>query len=240
MTDETTAAPGPGHNITPYDEITTRTDELIATANRWLAERPEIADDGQAGKANDFLTQLRAEFKAADKQRTAEKAPHTAAGKAVDERYRLVKAKLELAVNAIKAKLTVWLKKQQDIEDAARLQREETARKEQEEADRLAAEAADKPTIEGQIEAEEARKRAEAAEKDAARPVRAQAKGEIGRAATLRTVYRGEIENIEFCLAHYRNDTRLREALQKIVDADIRAGDHNIPGVKIRQEQKAA
>lgn len=237
MTEQT---PGPGHNLPPIEEIRQRTDDLIAAADEWLRKVPEIGDDDTAGKASDFLDQLRAEFKAAEAERKAEKQPHADAAKAVDEAYKPIKTRLEKAAEAIKKLLTPWLAKKQAAEDEARRRREEEARKAEEEARRKAEEAAKAKSIDAEIEAEEAAERASAAAKAAEREANAKVKGDFGRTVALRTTYRGVIEDHNKALAVYATDPLIVEALEKAIGRDIRAGKRVIPGVKIIQEQKAA
>lgn len=237
MTDQTA---GIGHNLPPIEEIRQRTDDLIAAADAWLQKVPEIGDEDTAGKASDFLDQLRTEYKAAEKERKAEKQPHIDAGKAVDEAYKPLTTRLQKAADAIKAKLTGWLQKKQVAEDEARRKREEAARKAQEEADRIAAEAEKANSIDAQIAADEAKERAEAAQKDAETERRAQTRGDFGRTTALRTTYRGEIADWDAALAFYSTDPLVSEAVGKAIARDIRAGTRVIPGVKIIQEQKAA
>lgn len=239
MNDTTPA--GIGHNIAPFDQIAERTATLIETANRWITERKEIADDDTAGKANDFLTQLRAEYKAAEDERKKEKQPHLDAGKAVDARYKPITERLTKATDAIKKMLTPYLqKKQREEEEARRREQEEARRRAEEERKRAEELAKQGNAIEAEIAAEEAAKATEEAEKIEQAPARASAKGEMGRAATLRTTYTGEIADFDKCLAHYKGHVAIRETLQKLINADVRAGTHTIPGVRVRQQRSAA
>lgn len=237
MTDQT---PGPGHNLPPIEEIRQRTDDLIAATDQWLEKVPEIGDDDTAGKASDLLAQLRAEFKAVEEQRKAEKKPHTDAATCVDGEYNPLKVRLERSVDVIKAKLSPWLAKKQAAEDEARRQREEDAAKAQEEADRIAAEAETANSIDAQIEAEEAQKRAEAAAKASRKQTSANVKGQFGRTTTLRTTYRGEITDHNKALAVYAHDPLIVDALQTAINRDVRAGKRDIPGVEVKQDRKAA
>ena len=235
----TEQAPGIGHNLPPIEEIRQRTDDLIKTADEWLANVKEIGDDDQAGKASDFLDQLRAEYKAAETERKTEKQPHMDAAKAVDTAYKPITVRLETAAEAIKRLLTPWLQKKQRAEEEARRRREEEARQAEAEARAKAEEAAKANSIDAQIEAEEAAKRAEAAQKEADKIENARVKGEFGRTTKLHTTYRGEIEDRTKALAAYADDPLIIDALRKAINRDIRAGKRVISGVRIVQEQKA-
>lgn len=235
-----TELPPKTHNQPPIEAIKERTDDLIAAADVWLDKVPEIASEEQAGKAADFVGQLRAEYKATEAERKKEKQPHLDAGKAVDDAYKPVTARLEKAAKVIKALLTGWLEKKQAIEDAARRDAEEMARQIQAEADRLAREAEKANTIDAGIAAEQAQERAAAAQKDAGRDRRANVQGETGRTIHTRTTYSGEIADWDAALAFYSTDPLVSEAVGKAIARDIRGGTRVIPGVKITQKQTAA
>lgn len=237
MTDQTA---GIGHNLPPIEEIRQRTDELIAAADAWLQKVPEIGDEEMAGKASDFLSQLRGEHKAAKEQHKEEKQPHLDAGRLVDAAYKPVLTRLERAGNAIKALLTPWEIKKRTAADAARRKAEEDARKADEEAKAKAREAEKANTIDAKIKADEAAERAEAAQKDAEKDRYTGTTGEFGRTVALRTTYRGEIADWDAALAFYSTYPIVREAVEKAIARDIRAGTRVIPGVRIIQEQKAA
>ena len=68
-------ARGIGDNYPPTaaDDARTRSEALIAAADKWVEAVPIINDEATASKAQDFVDQLRAEWKAADEQRAAEK-----------------------------------------------------------------------------------------------------------------------------------------------------------------------
>src|ERR1700716_655514 len=51
--------PQPGHNQPPPSNGLERAADLVGNANRWRGERPEIANDEQAGAAQTFVDQLR-------------------------------------------------------------------------------------------------------------------------------------------------------------------------------------
>jgi len=235
-------APAPaGHNNPPdtFETLQDRTSDLIANANRWLDERPEIETQDQADKCKDFLDQLRAEHKAVEKERKAEKQPHLDAGAAVDSQYSPLKAMLETAGKLLNPIMTAWLQKQQAIQDEiARKADEEAAAKIQAEAEALAS---DGNTVEAAIHAEQATKEADDAAlvAERAKKVRAGTKGQHGgRATTLRTVKTIEITGLALLFQHFSHREEVHSVLQRLAAAEIRAGNE-VPGIKIIETQKA-
>jgi hypothetical protein len=187
---------GIGDNLASADEATldelkARTEALTDTANLWIEERPEIANEEEAEKAATFLAQLRAQFKKIEDERSRVKAPFLAAAKAVDDRYNPLKRPVEIAANLIKDKLGVWLKRKAAIAARERLEAEAKARREREAADAAAraAEQEGQDKIRAQVAAEEAAKRAEEAEAAAAKAQAPVKVGNLygGRSTSLRT-----------------------------------------------------
>ena len=83
-------ARGLGDNRPPdaFDDLKARAEALIATTNKWLAERPEIADGDMAGRCTDFVEQIGKEWKAIDAERASQKKPYDQAAAAVQSRCR--------------------------------------------------------------------------------------------------------------------------------------------------------
>lgn len=242
---------GPGHNLpSEFETLMSKADERIAGANRFLTEVDEIPDTETADKAQGFVEQLRGTWKEMETARKAEKKPHQDAGKAVDAQYKTPLTMLEAAANAVKSKLTAFLKAEQARVDAEARRQAEEARKAQEDAERKAREAAESATpIQAQVAAEEAAENAKQAQEDADRAAntRATARHESGtRSMSLRTTYFGVIEDWTKVRSRYRDDPRVKELYQKLVDDEIRHSDElkngkkTIPGVRVDKEEKAA
>lgn len=235
MTDETV---GIGHNQSPFEAQQQRVNDLVENANRWVKERPEIEDDEQAKAAQDFIVQLRTCHKDVEATRKTEKQPFLDQAADVDKQFNPLKALLDVAAGLMKRKLTPWLQKKQREAEAEQERQEAAARKQREEAEaaRLKAEEAAKTgddAIQAQVVAEDLAKEAAKAEKAASAPVKASVKGSMGRAASLRTTYTGEIEDFDKCLAHFKNHPGILQELRGLVNSAVRGGNHNIPGVKI-------
>ena len=73
-------------------------------------------------------------------------------------------------------------------------------------------------------------------------PVRVNAGGGVGRAAGLKDVFVFEVVDYEACVHHYRNNLKIREAIEKLVAGDVKTHkmDARIPGVQVRKDRRAA
>ena len=121
-----------GHNHPPdsLDALQARVDELTATADRLATERPVITDADMAEKCATFIGQLQAEWKAIEKIRKAEKAPHTKAGKAVDAKYQPMIAVIAKCKDMLNPLRTAWLQRveRERTEEMERAMREAEAK----------------------------------------------------------------------------------------------------------------
>jgi hypothetical protein len=205
--------PGPGHNQPPESPID-RAASLVANANRWIAERPTIADNDTAGRAQDFVTQLRetkADLEAAWK---AEREPHDKAIGELKTRYRTPLELVGIALTRMGEKLTPWLNAEQDRlrEEAEQLR--VAAAKAAADVERAKAEAASSGTIEAELAArraaDDAKRLAKAASKP---PARARVKGDLSRRAmTLHANWHAEVVDPDKALKFYGRDPTVRAA----------------------------
>lgn len=224
-----------GHNLPPADF--SRVDDLISTAERWRSERPVIETDEIAEKATAFLDQLRGCAKEIEAQRKTAKQPHMDAAKAVDDTFKPQVDRLTAAADLIKGLLGAFLRKKEDERRAIEAEQRRIA----EEARRKAEEAAKSESIDGQLQAKRAAEEAEEAAKAA--DAIAKAKTNIGgmgaRTVSLRTRRVAVIVDQGKVYRKFKDHPTVVEALQKLVNAEIRAG-HVVPGVEVREEQAAA
>lgn len=246
-------SPGPGHNLP--DPLTILRDNLAEKAAALLARRREIEgrlpnvparidDDETAGKVADFVRLIAAAHKGAEALRVAEKEPHLAAGRAVDG---YVKAELtdplDRAKRSLEPRLTDWQRRKAEAERAARLEAERLAREEAERAAAAARAAADTLATEADlpaaIAAEESAALA-AADADAAAKAAAaksadlsRTRGDLGAVASLRETWVGEIEDRATLDLNALRPYLPLDALQKAVNAYIRAGGRELRGARI-------
>lgn len=247
MTDAVVAEIGHNQEPTKYDQLTERRDVLLATARKWLEERPVITDQVMADTAADFLKQLKAFEKEAESERKAEKKPHDDAAKAIQARYAELKDPVKTAEGFIKKKVEAYLKaelkKKQEAERAAR---EEAERKKREahEAEMMALQAAQ--TGDAVDAAGEADRTAEAAvlaekEADAVANQKTQVHGEFGSAAGLKKTYKAVITDHDTALMHFKDHPDVVAVVQKLANGIARspASRHQkIPGVEIVEDLK--
>lgn len=214
MTDILDDEPREGHNKPPPSDALERAADLVANANRWRSERPEIANDEQAGKAQEFVTQLRAVRDDLEADQKTETEPYESLINDVKRRYRDPRDLVRLALDGMQKLSTIWLDKVKAVQ-----------LREQQDRDRLAAEAVEKAreaieaaatigTVEAELNARRATEHAQHAVKAADKPLpRAQIKGDYSnRAMGLRQFWHAEITNEQDALRSYAKHPKIREA----------------------------
>ena len=233
-----------GHNRPPdsLDALQARVDELTATADRWLAERPEITDQDMAEKCTTLISQVMAELKIIEKTRKDEKAPHIKAGKAVNAKYKPMIALLIICKDKLKPLDTFWLQglERKRIRDLAEAQAEAEAKSR---AAGTAMRAAETGTIEAGMQADAAIEESKAAAKEVKRIANSRVRIESPhgqRATSLRTHWHAELTHRKAALNYYWNQPELAQLLIKFANADARAGMRHIPGFKVYSTETAA
>lgn len=246
---ETAAQMGDNRPPTPFEAISDKIQELYREAEMWLDGEP-ISTQGQADDLSNLKNMIREAEKEAEALRKEEVKPFDEGKKAVQDRYNpligkttKIKGKTVLAVEMIGDALKPWLAKlaaeqaereriAREEAEAKRRAAEEAARKAQAEADSLAAREARERAI---AEAEEAEKAAKKVERD-----KPKTGGGIGRSTHLRTEYHPMLQNLEMALMHYLATRRgdVENFILGLAAADIRAGNHNIPGIETIEDQK--
>lgn len=214
MTD-TTEARGIGDNRPPPDPLSTY-EGLVANANRWTAERPEIVDDEMAGVAQEFVRQLRLcrdDLEAASK---AERQPHDLAVAAIRIRYRTPLELIGIAMTRMGQKLTPWLSREQQRLDAEAAERARAARQAAIDAEAARKAAAQSDTVEAELAVRHAEKAAAQAEKAAAKPAeRAAVKGDMAkRAMTMRVVHFAIVIDEKEAYRSFSKAVSVREAVK--------------------------
>lgn len=230
-----------GHNAPPpFDAFSLHIEELIENAKQFLDGQP-IETQGQADEVGKLLDMIRTAKKDADKERAAEKKPHDDAAKAVQQRWKPLLDRCDIAADTAKKALVPWLEglEAQQREEAAKAREEaEKARQAALEAER-AASAANLEAIE---RVELARKEADQAERAANRADKAKAHATGGsRAIGLRSYWVHEITDAvafaRWAWTHRR--TELLAALDVIAKHEA-TGPKNIPGLTIHEQRRAA
>ena len=234
--------PGVGHNMppmTPLESIGTRINDLYDT----VASATAITNEDQARDVAETIAELRKAEAEAEDARTTEKAPHLAAGRAVDEAWKPLTIKSGKAKTAGLAAQTVWL----NAQDAERVRREFAAAKA---AETLAEIARQKHAVANPADLD-AQEEAEAALQDADKAARAVkavatertvAKGYGGaRGIGLRSVWAADITDAaEFARWMWRNrNADYLEWLAGWADREVKAQKVGLPGV-VAVETKVA
>jgi chromosome segregation ATPase len=231
---------------TPFDVAKEEVDGLYGEAALWL-DGAKVEDQKTADAIAKLLNMLRAAEKSADSARKVEKEPHDKAAKAVDAKFKPLLERVKLASDACKKALAPWLEKLEAEKRAAA----EKARQEAEAKARAAQDAlraADAANLAARAEAEELVKQAKKAEAAASRAEKdtANASGGVGRAVSLRTVYRAEVADYTAAARHFWKAApdEMRAFVQKLAEDTVRSAGSNaptlaIPGVIVHTEKKA-
>lgn len=203
-----------GHNRPPPSDALERAADLVANANRWRSERPEIADEEQAGKAQEFVTQLRLVRDDLEADQKTETEPYESLIYAIKLRYRDPRDLVRLALDGMQKLSTQWLDKVK-----ARLQREADERRREadeaaQRANKAITAAVTERTVEADLAAQRATEEAVRLKKAAAKPVeRPSVKGDYSnRAMGLRQFWHAEIINEQDALRSYAKHPKIREA----------------------------
>ncbi len=221
------APPAPGDNSASVDPAEELTDQ-IESALRGKDAYSKIADDETAAKALSLRNRLNELSNKADKIREEAKAPHLAAGKAVDAKWQPLVKKAKTGADEVKASIAAWetekLRRQREIE---RQQAEELRR--QEDARRAAEAAGEAPVAE--LEAPVVEAPAPAAAPTSIKPT-------YGKAASVSVkLVVTDVTDwkalAEYMLSHAELQALLRQLAQRALDA----GRTNVPG--ITTEEKA-
>lgn len=228
-----------GHNNppTPFDDLVSEIGDVYSECENWL-DGSEIETDDQAGAVADLINMIRDVSKRFEKNRKDEKQPFIDAGKEVDERHKSAIKPINTALDMLKATLTKWQVKK----DAEIKAQQEAARKEAEEAQRKAQEAMQsRKTLEDAQEAEriaEEAKQAEIAAKAAAKKT-ANAKGEFGRATSLRTTYEAEVKDYREAARWLwqHNPQAFNDVIDRLAQQAVKSGARDIPGVVVHEKK---
>lgn len=216
--------PGPtlGDNQAPPETDEERIARQIEAASANLKDYALITDDVTAGKAQSTRSRLLELAGEADGLRVKEKAPHLAAGKSVDDKWRPVVQAGEGGANGIRDALTVWVnKKRADEAEAARLARVEAQRLEALQASPVTGENAPLPSMPAAAPVERAKE---------------QVAGSYGRAAGVRTVQVAVITDLDALYNATKQYKQVREFFQGLADRAAKAG---VPVAGVTFEEQA-
>lgn len=232
----------PAYDKEAHTSLAERVESFLKATQLWL-KQPKIETDEDAGRVTDQITGLRDLHKEVDAVRVQYKMPHDDAGNEVQAAFKPLLDKLDAASKALKPKLADFAtaKAEREAEEKAKLA---------EAADKLAAEAEEKRKlaeldgdIGAQVEAEQEAKAAEAAAKEAAKPVQTNVKSAsgVGRTVAMRTQKVVTINNSLALFMVLRDDPVVIDALQRVATARVRSKDYEkgpeLPGITVTSQK---
>lgn len=209
-------------------DLVPRKEELLAAYERWKeATSGQISDDILQTKSADFVKQLNAHMKVAEDSRKATKEPVLDLGRAVDAVFKTVSDPLHDAKTAVERAMTAY------AQEHARKQ-QEAARKAAEEAQQRAREQAELAAMEAELMGEDVPPETPPMP-EVTIPSNAEASritSDYGVTASLRGRWTYEVVDSASVPRH------LLMVNDAAVKAAIKAGERNVPGLRIFQETK--
>lgn len=241
-----------GHNLStdPHTALELELQGEREQAEEFLA-RP-IADQAAADKIGIWTRRILDIGKRADQQHAIEKAPHLAAGRAVDEKWRGLTSEATALVERLRQHVKDFMLRAKRAEEKRVAEEARKARQLREAAQQAqeAAAQAQKAKIEDgvthgheialenarqQQQADELMELARAAEAAAvAKPIHA---GRTGAKLYIKTKQRARIVNYDQCLQALKDNTKIRELVQKLADKSAADGTA-LPGTELYDEEK--
>lgn len=243
---------GVGHNKPPIeDDVRAQFKEALLTERPDFLSRVEqiedaadrvlVEDEDTLGKAGDFVKMIRAAEKHVSDTHTAVKAPYLAAGRTCDAeknalvtRLNTAKAKAERPMNAYVAKREADRQAALRLAEQQRREAEAAARAAEEERQWLADKAAE-------LNAPAPTPVPEPVYIPEPEPValKEPTRSDGGTTVSARTVWHAEITDFKAAFAAVEDDERVCAAVQKAIEARVRAGARKIEGVRIYSTAKA-
>lgn len=192
---------------------------LIAASDRAVA-----VDADTAGKCADLIKMIKTATAVIDGARVGVKAPYLAATRSIDDAARQLTTPLEEAERKVRSKVDVFAREERARHEAERRRQEEAARAaEAERREREAASAA----------AGEPAPAPEPIAAPAPSPEPANIRGDYGAQVSAKTVWKHEVTDWTAAFAAVADNAKVREAIDKVIAAQVKAGTRSIPGVRI-------
>ena len=251
--------PGLGHNEPPdpiadlRERLEAENQDVLGRAEQLLSacrRMPLAVEDEQVAAAfSDQIMLLHKCARVAEDRHKLAKEPHLLAGRAVDGFFkRRIIEPMQAAAEEANRKLTAYHRAKAERERRAReAEAAEAAERERQERALAAAALAAADTdasLERAIDAEGQARLAEAAAADAKRAADAKAadlsrtRGEYGSTASLRGVWKGEVEDKATLDLEPLRPYLTPDSLQKAINAFVRAGGRALRGAKIFEDFK--
>ena len=215
-----------------------RYDQIIDSESR-----VEINDDTDLGKAGDLINMYRAAGKFIGETHEALKKPYLEGGRAVDAEKKRLLGPIEEVREKVQGKMNAFAAKKAARERAERQEREAEERRQA-----LAARAAEEAAEKRRREAEEAGK---PVEEDAPPPpppvavaptastTRGPTRSDAGSTVSSRSVWNSKVDDYTVAFIAVEDNEKVREAIDKAIAAQVRAGKRTIEGVSIWETAQA-
>lgn len=231
--DEPARAPGIGDNSGEADPFDAIKIELAGEAEQLAAfMKGEVKTQSDADRIGIWAKRMTEIAKRADGLREVEKAPHLAAWRAVDDKWRDPIAEAKGWAAKAKRHVETFLIAQKREEEA----RARKAREEAETLRRMAEEATRAATSESDLnERNELLRQAQEAEK--ASEVRNAQAGRTGAKVSLRTEKRAKIVDFDACLAALKDRPEVIELVQSLANRAVKSG-FSLAGVEVETFEK--
>jgi hypothetical protein len=223
----------------PFEALKAEVADKQAQADELLTKHATIKDQIVCNLFRNLQAQLLALNKRADGMHAEEKRPILDAGTACDEKFRF-RAASKVLSDRLRSRFETFLKEEERRQQAAaeakhRAERErveaERKRLEEERAklmrdDPIAAITSDEPELpELPLEPEQ---------------VKVQAGGDFGRRAGLKSVWVPVLTDYKSALAHFADNAKVKELIQKLAEQAVKAGARELPGFEVKEDRRAA
>ena len=236
-----------GHNRPPLDaEAAAAFDEKLAETAGFLskleqlieaADRAAVTDDVTLGHAGDLVASYRKADRYVSETHKAVKEPYLAAGRAVDAKKNEITARIQVARRKVDAVANRFLNERAARE---RAERERIAAEQRRQAEEAASAQALRDEAAATNDAE-AMEHVPVIAAPAAMPARAEpVRSDAGTTVSGRTITKAEVTDYTAAFAAVQSNPKVREAIDKAVQALARAGQRDIPGARVWEEQAMA
>lgn len=197
--------------IDQHPNLRKRISDLVDSATR-----AEATDDETMARCTELLRQITAVEKVVERERETVKVPFREAGQIIDDAARGMLSRLTEHRIRVSNMARAYMLEKQRVADAAAAE---------EQAKRLAAQA------EARVAAGRAPAKAPTPAPAKAKPV--QVRSEFGGVATTKALQIATIVDWDLAFNAVRTVPAVKEAIQKAVNALVRVGQANIPGVEL-------
>jgi hypothetical protein len=223
----------------PFEALRLTIEERQSLAAELLEKHPLIKSQEVCNLFANLQKEILADIKTADGMHEEQKRPHLEAGRAIDEKFRF-RATAKVLADRLRSRFETFMKVEEDRQkaEAARKHREEMERVEAERK-RLQAER-DKLMRDDPIAALTSDEPEMPELPIAPEQVKVQAGGGFGRKAGLKSVWVPILTDYKAALAHFAENAKVKELIQKLAEQAVKAGDRQVPGFDVKEDRRAA